>query len=243
MPRTTITYNQREIEVGRLTPAHLRALRALAGDVPLDEQVRRAQIHYGLHVDGRCGPITRGALMSAELPPRCWPVIGLPGRTPVVSSGYGPRGARRRMHYGSDIFSAPWHASDPEPVDPRYGVHRRSGRRWVWYPDDCHWAIASAGGVVRGSRDATNGWRIWIDHELDHWTLYLHLDRTSVCVEVGDLVEMGQPLACIAPGIDPPHLHFEHRHPYARPVDPELSWLVGAEVLTGATVEQWPRDL
>lgn len=128
----------------------------------------------------------------------------------IVGQGY--NGAE--THIGYAAF-----ALDLVKVDSRGRAHVRSGRRTKdWYGFGAEVLASAAGVVVRvvdrfpdnrvmGKALDTNS--IIIQHSDAEFSEYVHLQRGSARVRVGDRVETGQPIArCGNSGAQTPHLHW-----------------------------------
>ena len=239
-----IDYNGREFAAGRLTRIHVR--HACGWSSPVEERwdwsaithaIGRYQAEQGLVCDCKAGPRTRARIEGelAKAPPvaaeKVWPLKGYQGRSPIITSGYGPRprkGKPDAFHAGYDLYIA-WLESDPEDVTGyryRSGPHR--GERYCWIPPECRVVIAVAAGVVAKVERASNGYRYWLDHRehgLDLCSGYLHLDARTARKELGQEVALGDELAEIDVRLDDSHLHYEEPasiRPYRR-AKPDLS--------------------
>jgi murein DD-endopeptidase MepM/ murein hydrolase activator NlpD len=110
------------------------------------------------------------------------------------------------------------YALDLVAVDDEGRAHRRDGRQaqdWYTFGAD---VLASADGVVVRARDHVPDNRVWgkakdtntviIQHG-ELFSEYVHLQRGSLRVRVGDAVTRGQVLArCGNSGAETPHLHW-----------------------------------
>jgi murein DD-endopeptidase MepM/ murein hydrolase activator NlpD len=142
---------------------------------------------------------------AAEQPELRLPVDG----TWIVIQGYQSGGS----HRGNAAY-----ALDLVAVDDEGRAHRRSGRQTQdWYTFGAE-VLASADGVVVRARDHFPDNRVWGTGEdtntviLRHGSVfseYVHLQRGSLRVRVGDDVKRGQLLArCGNSGAETPHLHW-----------------------------------
>jgi len=128
----------------------------------------------------------------------------------TVSQGY--HGAE--SHHGYAAY-----ALDFVKVDAQGGGHARSGERLRdWYGFGAE-VLATADGVVVRAVDrfadnrvlgkATKTNTVILEHTESEWSEYVHLQRGSVRVRVGQRVKRGQVLArCGNSGAETPHLHW-----------------------------------
>ena len=141
----------------------------------------------------------------------------------IVIQGYRSGGS----HQGSAAY-----ALDLVAVDDEGRAHRRSGRQaqdWLSFGAA---VLASADGVVVRARDHFQDNRVWGEGKDTNTVIvrhgavfseYVHLQRGSLRVRVGDVVKRGQLLArCGNSGAETPHLHWALRLGSAR-IDPALA--------------------
>jgi murein DD-endopeptidase MepM/ murein hydrolase activator NlpD len=215
---TAEEYIRQEFNAGRFTLAHIEAL------------VRFFQKEgaWGLVVDGKPGERTRHALREMypglfELPPFLYhPLPRLAdGRMPVITSGFGPRGAKH--HDGVDLFYS-WRAGDKPDFVGDGGCEGRRDGKPAWVVPYGTEALAAADGVVQMSGPSATGNRIWIDHGNGWRSGYFHLEQLYA-MPAGTRVRRWQPLGLVGHNpvdTDGRHLHFEVSpvEKYA-PVDPQ----------------------
>lgn len=230
-PLSAKEFNDRQIEDGELSAAHLARLIGFwaNGDGPdLVRLVELWQRGHGLKVDGYAGSRTINSL-GREIE-KFWPLHRLPdGRVPLITSKFHTENQWRSTHMGVDMFYV-WLDSDPDMPLGDGGAIKRNGKRRWWYPPGTV-ARAAADGIVQLAGDTETGFRVWVDHGNGERTGYFH--GSKVLVKVGDTVFAGEPLIVVGDnpkGHDAKHLHFEVS-PVARyaPTNPR-DWLRGAKV-------------